>query len=128
MAAPCLPHKAPLDGHLSPRLHSVTPSYGAISHPCSASPPAQGPNALGFVVVALSDTLASSTLAVTLAGAGTVSMALHTPQQGAITLVVIRIHVQQPVRLTCTLSHLFTWARYALDPLALGWDTAFPFC
>src|SRR6266850_2053142 len=78
----------------------------------STLPAAQGPNALGFMVMALSATLASSMLAVTLAGAGTVSMALHTPQQGAITLVVIQIYMQQPVRLTCTLSHLFSWARH----------------
>jgi len=88
------------------------PSYCAISCPCLASLPAHGPNALGFMVVALSATLASLTLVVTSVGAGIVSMALHTPQQGAITLAVIQIHVQQPVRLTHTLSHLFTWARH----------------
>jgi len=45
------------------------------------------------MVVALSATLASSTLVVTSAGAGTMFMALHTPQQGVIMLAVIQIHV-----------------------------------
>src|SRR6266850_4625366 len=76
---PCLPPKAPLNGHLNSHLCSVAPSRGALSCPCSASPPARGPNASGFVVVALSATLASSTLVITSAGAGTAFTALHTP-------------------------------------------------